>query len=127
MYSAMKKKVPIMAKVMMNATRFDPMNWRVRNSPNSTIGAATRSSMATNAASPTRPAARSARIPPEVQPSLFKPYFTTKAQGTGMGLALTEKLVGQHGGRIEFRTGPQGTTFSMALPLEPAVGAKDPV
>ena len=41
-----------------------------------------------------------------------------------MGLALTEKLVGQHGGRIEFRTGPGGTTFSIAIPLEPAVGAK---
>ncbi len=55
-------------------------------------------------------------IPPEVQPSLFKPYFSTKARGTGMGLALTEKLVGQHGGRIEFRTSPAGTTFSLAHP-----------
>ena len=33
-----------------------------------------------------------------------------------MGLALTEKLVGQHGGRIDFRTGPQGTTFSHRRP-----------
>ena len=63
-------------------------------------------------------------IPPEIQPSLFKPYFSTKARGTGMGLALTEKLVGQHGGRIDFRTGPGGTTFCIAIPLEPAVGAK---
>ena len=65
-------------------------------------------------------------IPPEIQPSLFKPYFSTKAQGTGMGLALTEKLVGQHGGRIEFRTDPRGTTFSIAIPLEPAAGRKGP-
>jgi signal transduction histidine kinase len=65
-------------------------------------------------------------IPPEIQPSLFKPYFSTKTRGTGMGLALTEKLVGQHGGRIDFRTGPWGTTFSMALPLEPAIGVGGP-
>jgi two-component system, NtrC family, sensor histidine kinase HydH len=64
-------------------------------------------------------------IPPEIQPSLFKPYFSTKAQGTGMGLALTEKLIGQHGGRIEFRTGSGGTTFSIAVPLEPAGGGKE--
>jgi two-component system, NtrC family, sensor histidine kinase HydH len=65
-------------------------------------------------------------IPTEIQPNLFKPYFSTKAQGTGMGLALTEKLVGQHGGRIEYRTSPSGTTFSMAIPLEPAAGGRGP-
>ncbi len=45
-------------------------------------------------------------IAPEIQQDLFKPYFSTKARGTGMGLALSEKVVSQHGGRIEFRTGP---------------------
>ena len=55
-------------------------------------------------------------IPAEIQQDLFKPYFSTKDRGTGMGLALTEKLVGQHGGRIDFRTGPQGTTFSHRHP-----------
>ena len=50
------------------------------------------------------------------RPDLFKPYFSTKGRGTGMGLALTEKLVGQHGGRIDFRTGPAGTTFSHRHP-----------
>jgi two-component system sensor histidine kinase HydH len=63
-------------------------------------------------------------IPPEIHPSLFKPYFSTKARGTGMGLALTEKLVGQHGGRIDFRTGPRGTTFRIAIPLESPVEAR---
>jgi two-component system, NtrC family, sensor histidine kinase HydH len=61
-------------------------------------------------------------IPEEIQGEVFKPYFSTKNRGTGMGLALTEKLVGQHGGRIDFRTGPQGTTFRITLPLEPSVG-----
>src|SRR5207248_5305160 len=63
-------------------------------------------------------------IPPEIQPSLFKPYFSTKSRGTGMGLALTEKLVGQHGGRIDFRTSPSGTTFGIAIPLEPAISVR---
>jgi nitrogen-specific signal transduction histidine kinase len=38
-----------------------------------------------------------------------------------MGLALTEKLIGQHEGRIDFRTGPQGTTFFIFIPLEPVL------
>jgi two-component system, NtrC family, sensor histidine kinase HydH len=63
-------------------------------------------------------------IPPEIHPSLFKPYFSTKTRGTGMGLALTEKLVGQHGGRIDFRTSPRGTTFRIAIPLEPPIEAR---
>ena len=56
--------------------------------------------------------------------SLFKPYFSTKARGTGMGLALTEKLVSQHGGRIDFRTGPRGTTFSHRHP--PGAAGRSP-
>lgn len=58
-------------------------------------------------------------IPPEVQPNLFQPYFSTKDRGTGMGLALSEKLIGQHGGRIDFNTGPNGTTFRISVPLTP--------
>jgi signal transduction histidine kinase len=61
-------------------------------------------------------------IPPEVQPSVFQPYFSTKDGGTGMGLALSEKLVGQHGGRIDFQTGPAGTTFRIAVPLTQPCG-----
>ena len=59
-------------------------------------------------------------IPPEVQPNLFQPYFSTKDKGTGMGLALSEKLIGQHGGRIEYQTGHRGTTFVINIPLEQA-------
>jgi PAS domain S-box-containing protein len=57
-------------------------------------------------------------IPPEVQPNLFQPYFSTKDRGSGMGLALSEKLISQHGGHIGYRTGPEGTTFEIAVPLE---------
>jgi PAS domain S-box-containing protein len=61
-------------------------------------------------------------ISPEIQSEVFKPYFSTKSSGTGIGLALTEKLVGQHGGRITFQTGTRGTVFRIAVPLEPTIG-----
>ncbi|MCA9133514.1 MAG: PAS domain S-box protein [Planctomycetales bacterium] len=57
-------------------------------------------------------------IPSEIQSQIFDPYFTTKHDGTGMGLALCEKIIRQHDGSIDFTTGPQGTTFRISLPLE---------
>lgn len=57
-------------------------------------------------------------IPPEIRPNLFQPYFSTKDRGSGMGLALSEKLISQHGGHIGYRTGPEGTTFAITIPLE---------
>ncbi len=71
MYSAMKKNVPIIAKVMMKLTRLEPMNWRVRKRPNSTIGEDDRSSIATNTARPTAPPASSETIVVDVQPQLL--------------------------------------------------------
>ncbi len=64
-------------------------------------------------------------IAPEIQQDLFKPYTSTKSRGTGMGLALSEKVINQHGGRIEYQTGPLGTRFSIVIPQEPASGAED--
>jgi len=56
-------------------------------------------------------------IPEDVLPRLFKPFFTTRAQGTGLGLAVVHKFVLAMGGRIEVRTGPgQGATFVVVLP-----------
>ena len=57
-------------------------------------------------------------IPVEIRPNLFQPYFSTKEKGSGMGLALSEKLIGQHGGHIGYHTGPEGTTFEIAIPIE---------
>ena len=56
-------------------------------------------------------------IPAEIQHQIFKPYFSTKARGTGMGLGFTEKLIGQHEGRIELKSSKDGTTFAIAVPL----------
>ncbi len=57
-------------------------------------------------------------IPPEVQRRIFDPYFTTKSDGVGIGLAWCEKIVQQHQGQIEFETGPKGTTFKVTIPIE---------
>ena len=56
-------------------------------------------------------------IPPEVRGDIFKPYFSTKSRGTGLGLAMVEKVVGQHHGGIACRTGPEGTAFELTFPL----------
>jgi len=56
-------------------------------------------------------------IAEDVLPRLFKPFFTTKAQGTGLGLAVVHKFVLAMGGRIEVQTGPEkGATFTVILP-----------
>lgn len=55
-------------------------------------------------------------IPSEIQSQIFDPYFTTRRDGTGMGLALCDKIVRQHDGSIEFETSPSGTTFTVLLP-----------
>ncbi len=57
-------------------------------------------------------------IPLDVQQNLFQPYFSTKATGTGIGLALSEKLISQHGGRIDYSTGPVGSIFHIIVPLQ---------
>ncbi|XZF13104.1 ATP-binding protein [Chitinophagaceae bacterium MMS25-I14] len=58
-------------------------------------------------------------ISSEVSEKIFEPYFTTKSSGTGLGLAMTRKMVELSGGRIWFETlEGEGTTFFILLPLE---------
>jgi signal transduction histidine kinase len=56
-------------------------------------------------------------IDPAQQVRLFRPYFTTKRQGTGLGLFVSRKIVEHHGGSIECRSSAgHGTTFRIDLP-----------
>jgi signal transduction histidine kinase len=51
------------------------------------------------------------------RPRLFEPFFTTRAEGTGLGLALCREIVLGHGGRIELESsGPGGSVFLVVLP-----------
>ncbi|MCX5873956.1 MAG: ATP-binding protein [Deltaproteobacteria bacterium] len=48
---------------------------------------------------------------------LFDPFFSTKPQGTGMGLMITERIVHEHGGKIQFDSVPgKGTLFRITIP-----------
>ena len=59
-------------------------------------------------------------IPPAVADRVFNPFFSTKTGGTGLGLALTHKIIEDHGGSIDFRSAVgTGTVFRIALPLFP--------
>lgn len=56
-------------------------------------------------------------IPTEVLENIGKPFLTTKANGTGLGLAVSYNIVHRHGGTLSIETGNPGTTFAIKLPL----------
>ncbi len=57
-------------------------------------------------------------IPAEVRDNIYNLYFTTKPQGSGIGLAMTFRIVQLHDGRIDFVSDPgSGTSFTIELPL----------
>jgi two-component system nitrogen regulation sensor histidine kinase GlnL len=57
-------------------------------------------------------------IAEELKPHLFDPFVTTKRTGTGLGLALVAKIIGDHGGVIECESVPKQTVFRVLLPLQ---------
>ena len=52
----------------------------------------------------------------DILPILFDPFITTKPNGSGLGLALVAKIVGEHGGIIECDSSPRGTSFRILMP-----------
>ena len=63
---------------------------------------------------------RGAGIPPESREQIFNPFFTTKPTGVGLGLAISSKIVDEHGGIIRVESEPgRGATFLVQLPIAP--------
>ena len=57
-------------------------------------------------------------VEPEALGNIFNPFYTTKSGGHGLGLALTQRILSEHGGRIMVRNHPgRGLTFVITLPL----------
>jgi signal transduction histidine kinase/DNA-binding response OmpR family regulator len=60
-----------------------------------------------------------AGIGPDEAAKIFEPFYTTKATGTGLGLAVSYGIIQRHGGRIDVVGAPgRGTTFTIALPVD---------
>jgi hypothetical protein len=58
-------------------------------------------------------------IPGEALPRIFKPFFTTRSEGTGLGLSLANSIVQSHAGRIEVSSAPgKGSQFKIWLPVQ---------
>jgi two-component system nitrogen regulation sensor histidine kinase GlnL len=57
-------------------------------------------------------------VPADIAANLFDPFVTTKASGSGLGLALVAKVIRDHGGIVECESLPRRTTFRVLMPLE---------
>lgn len=60
-------------------------------------------------------------IPPDILPNIFRPFFTTKGNGTGLGLSLARRMVENHGGKLEVDSWlGKGSRFTVSLPKQRA-------
>ena len=61
-------------------------------------------------------------VPQDLLPHLFDPFVTTKPTGSGLGLALVAKIIGDHGGIVECESQPRHTVFRVLMPMFTAAG-----
>jgi len=66
-------------------------------------------------------------VPSELRERIFYPFFTTKERGSGVGLAMAQKIVASHGGNLSVESpGRPGARFRVRLPLEEDPGDSEP-
>ena len=66
-------------------------------------------------------------IAPDILPHAFSPFCSSKAQGLGLGLPIAQRVILDHGGRIELDSGSTGLSVNVLLPLEPPPAVTTPV
>jgi two-component system nitrogen regulation sensor histidine kinase GlnL len=64
-------------------------------------------------------------VPEDIRPYIFDPFITSKTKGTGLGLALVAKIIGNHGGVIECDSQPRRTAFRILLPAHTGRAPKE--
>jgi len=65
-------------------------------------------------------------IPPDTLSKVFSPFYTTKAQGMGLGLAIAQRTILDHGGLIQLDSSKAGTGLTITLPIDGATGKNRP-
>ena len=66
-------------------------------------------------------------VPETMKPHLFDPFVTSKRRGSGLGLALVAKIIGDHGGIIECDSEPKRTILRVLLPMQsPSLTTRSP-
>jgi two-component system sensor histidine kinase HydH len=58
-------------------------------------------------------------VPPDLREQIFNPFFTSKKDGVGLGLAIVAKILDEHGSSIRLENSPRGARFRVFLPSEP--------
>ncbi|HBF97367.1 MAG TPA: two-component sensor histidine kinase, partial [Alphaproteobacteria bacterium] len=63
-------------------------------------------------------------IPEDIKAHMFDPFVSTKPNGTGLGLSLVAKIIGDHGGVITCESEPRHTVFRILLPIRTKTSAR---